>query len=108
MTGRRGGRKGGHALGVGRDWRRPVPAHEASRDGPHWRCASGPGAIDGGTGGRGQRRPQQLASYRYLPATKADLLRRLGRHEEAIEAYRAALALTDNATERAVLAERLG
>ncbi|HLM62917.1 MAG TPA: DUF6596 domain-containing protein [Acidimicrobiales bacterium] len=50
----------------------------------------------------------RLAAYRYLPATKADLLRRLGRHEEAIEAYRAALALTDNATERAFLVERLG
>lgn len=49
----------------------------------------------------------RLAAYRYLPATKADLLRRLGRHEEAGEAYRAALALTDNATERAFLAEQL-
>lgn len=49
----------------------------------------------------------RLAAYRYLPATKADLLRRLGRHEEATEAYRAALALTDNATERAFLAEHL-
>ncbi|HET6950015.1 MAG TPA: hypothetical protein VFI47_06560 [Acidimicrobiales bacterium] len=36
-----------------------------------------------------------------------DLLRRLGRHEEAIEAYRAALALTGNAAERAFLAARL-
>ena len=50
----------------------------------------------------------QLAGYRYLPATKADLLRRLGRHEEAADAYRAALALTDNATERGFLAEQLG
>jgi RNA polymerase sigma-70 factor (ECF subfamily) len=50
----------------------------------------------------------RLASYRYLPATKADLLRRLGRHEEAGAAYRAALALTENATERAYLTERLG
>ena len=49
-----------------------------------------------------------LSGYRYLPATKADLLRRLGRHEEAADAYRAALALTDNATERAFLTERLG
>jgi RNA polymerase sigma-70 factor (ECF subfamily) len=49
----------------------------------------------------------RLASYRYLPATKADLLRRLGRHEEANDAYRAALALTENATERAYLTERL-
>jgi RNA polymerase sigma-70 factor, ECF subfamily len=53
-------------------------------------------------------RDGELAGYRYLPATKADLLRRLGRHEEAADAYRAALALTDNATERAFLAEQLG
>ena len=52
-------------------------------------------------------RDGELAGYRYLPATKADLLRRLGRHEEAADAYRAALALTDNATERAFLAEQL-
>jgi RNA polymerase sigma-70 factor, ECF subfamily len=53
-------------------------------------------------------RDGELAGYRYLPSTKADLLRRLGRHEEAADAYRAALALTDNATERAFLTERLG
>jgi RNA polymerase sigma-70 factor, ECF subfamily len=49
-----------------------------------------------------------LSGYRYLPATKADLLRRLGRHEEAADAYRAALALTENATEREFLGYRLG
>jgi RNA polymerase sigma-70 factor (ECF subfamily) len=49
-----------------------------------------------------------LPRYRYLPATKADLLRRLGRHEEAADAYRAALALTENATEREFLGYRLG
>ena len=38
----------------------------------------------------------RLADYRYLPAAKADLLRRLGRGEEAVQAYRAALALTEN------------
>ncbi|WP_349294547.1 RNA polymerase sigma factor [Baekduia alba] len=50
----------------------------------------------------------RLAGYRYLPATKADLLARLGRHAEAADAYRAALALTDSAPERAYLEERLG
>jgi RNA polymerase sigma-70 factor (ECF subfamily) len=49
-----------------------------------------------------------LSGYRYLPATKADLLRRLGRHEEAADAYRAALVLTENATEREFLGYRLG
>ena len=48
-----------------------------------------------------------LAGYRYLPATKADLLRRLGRDAEAAGAYEAALALADNAAEREFLAARL-
>jgi RNA polymerase sigma-70 factor, ECF subfamily len=52
-------------------------------------------------------RDPRLAGYRYLPATKADLLHRLGRDAEAAGAYRAALALTDNAVERAFLEERL-
>jgi RNA polymerase sigma-70 factor (ECF subfamily) len=50
----------------------------------------------------------RLAGYRYLPAAKADLLRRLGRPEAAAQAYRAALALADNAAEREFLARRLG
>jgi RNA polymerase sigma-70 factor (ECF subfamily) len=49
----------------------------------------------------------RLAGYRYLPATKADLLRRLGRHEEAANAYRAALELADNDAERTFLRTRL-
>lgn len=49
----------------------------------------------------------RLAGYRYLPATKADLLRRLGRHAEAADAYRAALELADNQAERDFLAARL-
>ena len=50
---------------------------------------------------------RRLAGYRYLPATKADLLRRLGRDAEAAAAYEAALALTDNAAEREFLASRV-
>jgi RNA polymerase sigma-70 factor (ECF subfamily) len=49
----------------------------------------------------------RLRAYRYLPATKADLLRRLGRHAEAGESYREALALTENAAEREFLFGRL-
>ena len=49
----------------------------------------------------------RLAGYRYLPATKADLLSRLGRDAEAADAYRAALALSDNAAEQDFLTERL-
>ncbi|MFE9203029.1 RNA polymerase sigma factor [Micromonospora sp. NPDC007230] len=52
-------------------------------------------------------RDARLAGYHYLPAIRADLLRRLDRHEEAAEAYRTALALVDNDTERAYLTTRL-
>jgi RNA polymerase sigma-70 factor, ECF subfamily len=52
-------------------------------------------------------REGRLAGYRYLPATRADLLRRLGRREDAAEAYRTALGLTENAAERAFLAGRI-
>lgn len=52
-------------------------------------------------------RDGRLAGYRYLPATKADLLRRLGRDTDAIEAYRAALALADGAAEREFLTRRI-
>jgi RNA polymerase sigma-70 factor, ECF subfamily len=52
-------------------------------------------------------RDGRLSGYRYLPATKADLLRRLGRHPEAAIAYRAALNLTDNEAERKFLSARL-
>jgi RNA polymerase sigma-70 factor, ECF subfamily len=52
-------------------------------------------------------RDGNLALYHYLPATKADLLVRLGRPAEAAGAYRAALALTDNLAEQVFLAERL-
>ncbi len=50
---------------------------------------------------------RQLAGYPYLPATRADLLRRLGRLEEAAAFYRDALALTANDTERAFLHGRV-
>jgi RNA polymerase sigma factor (sigma-70 family) len=49
----------------------------------------------------------RLAGYQYLPAIRADLLRRLGRPEDAAVAYRQALALTSNDAERAFLAGRL-
>ena len=55
----------------------------------------------------GVERDGRLAGYRYLPAAKADLLRRLGRHQDAARAYRIALDLTDNDAERAFLAGRI-
>ena len=48
-----------------------------------------------------------LRDYRLLPATRADLLRRLGRTAEARAEYERALALTANRAERAFLAGRL-
>ena len=48
-----------------------------------------------------------LDGYGYLPAARADLLRRLGRKREAAASYREALALTDNAPERRFLERRL-
>jgi RNA polymerase sigma-70 factor (ECF subfamily) len=49
-----------------------------------------------------------LASYRYLPAARADLLRQLGRRDEAATEYQAALALADNDSEQAFLRRRIG
>jgi len=49
----------------------------------------------------------QLAGYSYMAASRADLLRRLGRIDEARTAYEEALLLTENAIEREFLAGRL-
>jgi RNA polymerase sigma-70 factor, ECF subfamily len=48
-----------------------------------------------------------LGDYYLLPATSADLLRRLGRHAEAATAYRRALELAPTDTERRFLRRRL-
>lgn len=48
-----------------------------------------------------------LAGYHLLPATRADLLRRLGRAAEAAAAYREALELAATDTERRYLGRRL-
>lgn len=52
-------------------------------------------------------RDERLARYRYLPAIKADLLRRLGRDADAAAAYERAIALAGNDAERAFLTARL-
>jgi RNA polymerase sigma-70 factor (ECF subfamily) len=49
-----------------------------------------------------------LDGYHLWHATRADLLRRLGRSAEARAAYDAALALTDNEAEQAYLTRRRG
>jgi RNA polymerase sigma-70 factor (ECF subfamily) len=48
-----------------------------------------------------------LSGYHLLPATRADLLRRLGRRTEAAAAYRDALELATSDAERRYLARRL-
>ena len=48
-----------------------------------------------------------LATYPYLAATRADLLRRLGRAQDAAQAYRTALTLANNAAEKDFLTRRL-
>jgi RNA polymerase sigma-70 factor, ECF subfamily len=52
-------------------------------------------------------RAGELAGYHLLPATRADLLRRLGRRDEAAAAYREALELAPTEPERRYLARRL-
>ena len=48
-----------------------------------------------------------LKDFHLLPAAKADLLRRLGRREDAAEAYREALRLATNDVEIRFLRRRL-
>ena len=48
-----------------------------------------------------------LDGYRRFHSSRADLLRRLGRYDEAADAYRRALALSENASERGFLHRRL-
>jgi RNA polymerase sigma factor (sigma-70 family) len=52
-------------------------------------------------------RAGELDGYQYLPAVKADLLRRIGRSAEAAAAYVRALKLTDNQAEREFLSRQL-
>ena len=51
--------------------------------------------------------PAGLAGYYLLPATRADLLRRLGQRDGAAASYRAALALAPSDAERRYLTRRL-
>jgi RNA polymerase sigma-70 factor (ECF subfamily) len=53
-------------------------------------------------------RDERLTGYPYLAATRADLLRRLGRVAEAADQYRTALAQTGNEAERAYFRAQLG
>ncbi len=64
--------------------------------------------LDGPTVGLALVDRLPLASYHAWHATRADLLRRLGRSAEAKEAYDAAIAATRNTAERAYLGRKRG
>jgi RNA polymerase sigma factor (sigma-70 family) len=53
-------------------------------------------------------REPALKSYHLLPSVRADLLHKLGRHEEARAAFEAAAALAGNRRERELLLRRAG
>ncbi|MCO1596178.1 sigma-70 family RNA polymerase sigma factor [Micromonospora sp. RHAY321] len=69
----------------------------AMRDGPEAGLALLDGLAD----------DPRLRGYHLYPATRADLLRRLGRYGEAAAAYRSALTLVGTEPERAQLLRRL-
>jgi len=64
--------------------------------------------VDGPDVALGLVEPLGLTSYHAWHATRADLLRRLGRSAEARAAYDAAIAATENEAERGYLARRRG
>ncbi|HSD00833.1 MAG TPA: RNA polymerase sigma factor [Gaiellales bacterium] len=81
----------------------PSPVVELNRavaismsEGPEWGLA----IVDG------LASDPALAGYHLLPAARADMLRRLGRNAEALEAYRRALELAPGAADRAFLSRR--
>ena len=87
---------------LGQVWRSPVVALNRAvavsfADGPE----AGLAELEGLAG------EPLLATYPYLAASRADCLRRLGRVEEAREAFAEALLLTDNEVERRFLQGRL-
>jgi predicted RNA polymerase sigma factor len=51
-------------------------------------------------------REPSLRSYHLLPAVRGDLLRKLGRYEEARAEFERAASLTENARERELLHRR--
>jgi RNA polymerase sigma-70 factor, ECF subfamily len=62
--------------------------------------------VDGPAAALGELGRLRMDGYHLFHATRADLLRRLGRREEAAAAYEAAIACAANGAERAFLRER--
>ena len=50
---------------------------------------------------------EELDRYAVLHSTRAEMLRRIGRTQEAAEEYRRAIALTENLADRRFLERRL-
>ncbi len=75
----------------------------AMRDGPE----AGLRAMDALAGEDAPGGDGPLDGYHLFHAARADLLRRMSRHAEAAEAYRRALAIVGNPTERRYLERRL-
>ena len=63
--------------------------------------------VDGPAAGLALVDPLDLDDYHLWHATRADLLARLGRDDEAAAAFTAALARTGNAAERSLLGARV-
>jgi RNA polymerase sigma-70 factor (ECF subfamily) len=96
------------------DWRQILVLYEAlAQRSPtpvvHLNLAVAVAMVHGPEAGLRQMDPLagQLADYRYFHAARGELLRRLGRIEEAAIAYRQAAALATNKPERAFIAGRL-
>ena len=62
--------------------------------------------LDGAAAGLALVEPLPLAGFHLFHAVRADLLRRLGRHDDAVLAYDAAIAVTTNDAERTFLRTR--
>lgn len=63
--------------------------------------------VEGPAAGLAAVEVLELGNYYLFHAVRADLLRRLGRNDEAVDAYRAARERTDNDAERGFLAARV-
>ena len=100
-----------HTDGAATDWTQVLALYDqllALTPDPDRRAQPGGRRRRGARPGAGPRRDRglDLPGYHLLPATRADLLARLGRTAEARAAYDEAIALAGNDTERAFLEGR--
>ena len=99
--------RGADRLERGRHAIRPARAdHALAGGGAEPRGRSRPGRGNR-AGARDRRAASTLYDYQYLHSTRGELLRRLGRTDEAREAFERALALARSARERRFLERRI-